>query len=112
VALNTRQAEVDLGNYHTTLPRDPKSGLFTELEVHLFGTVPRYLVPELEKQLKSEEFQLRHETLAALRRATREELAEPSLSLLRSRIEKVVNGMLDNTPVTTIGFYSIKLREM
>jgi hypothetical protein len=112
VALNTRLAEVDLGTYHTTLPRDPGTGLFTELEVHVFGTVPRYRVPEIEKRLKTEEYRLRHETIATLRRSSREELADPNLSKMRSRIEQVVNGMLDEAPVKTVGFYSIRLREM
>jgi hypothetical protein len=112
VALNTRLAEVDLGTYHTTLPRDPHSGLFTELDIHIFGTVPRYRVVDIEKQLKSEEYRLRHETLATLRRSTPDELAEPNLSKMRARIEKVVNGLLDKAPVKSIGFYSVRLREM
>ena len=112
VSLNTRLAEVDLGKYHTTLPRDPQSGLFTELDIHIFGTVPRYRVGEIEKQLKTEEYRLRHETLATVRRSTREELAEPNLSQIRARIEKVVNGLLDQAPVKSIGFYSVRLREM
>jgi hypothetical protein len=112
VAITTRLAEVDLGTYHTTLPRDPQSGLFTELEVRVFGTVPRYRVGEIEKQLKTEEFRLRHETLATLRSSSREDLAEPNLTKLRSRIERVVNGLLENAPVKTIGFYSFRLREM
>ena len=78
VALNTRLAEVDLGTSHTTLPRDRQTGLFTELDVHIFGTVPRYRVLDIEKQLKAEEYRVRHETLATLRRTTPDELAEPS----------------------------------
>jgi hypothetical protein len=112
VALNTRLAEVDLGKYHTTLPRDPQTGLFTELDIHIFGTVPRYRVGEIEKQLKTEEYRLRHETLATLRRTTAAELAEPNLSIVRARIEKVVNNLLDEAPVKSIGFYSVRLREM
>jgi hypothetical protein len=112
VALNTRLAEVDLGTYHTTLPRDAQTGLFTELAIHIFGTVPRYRVPDIEKQLKTEEYRLRHETLATLRRTTSEDLAEPNLSQLRVRLEKVVNNLLDEKPVQSIGFYSVRLREM
>jgi hypothetical protein len=112
VALNTRLAEVDLGTYRTTLPRDPQTGLFIEMEVRVFGTVPRYRVPEIEKQLKTEEYRLRHETLAMLRRSSREDLADPNLSEMRTRIEHVINGILENAPVKTIGFYSVRLREM
>jgi hypothetical protein len=112
VSLNTRLAEVDLGSYHTTLPRDPHTGRFTELDIHIFGTVPRYRVPDIEKQLKTDEFRARHEMLATLRRSTAEELAEPNLSQLRARIEKVVNTLLDEAPVKSVGFYSVRLREM
>jgi hypothetical protein len=112
VALNTRLAEVDLGKYHTTLPRDSQSGLFTELDLHIFGNVPRYRVPEIEIQLKTEEYRLRHEMLAALRRSTRDELAEPNLTKLRTRIEKVINSMLDQAPVKSIGFFTFRLREI
>ena len=112
VALNTRLAEVDLGMYHTTLPRDPQTGLFTELDIHIFGTVPRYRVPDIEKQLKSEEYLLRHKILATLRCTTAAELAEPSLARMRTRIEQQINSLLEEKPVKSIGFYSVRLREM
>jgi hypothetical protein len=54
---------------------------------------------------------LRHETLAAVRTATRDELAEPSLAQLRQRIEQVVNAVLNDAPVKDIGFYQVTLRE-
>jgi hypothetical protein len=110
-ALKTRLAEVDLGLYQTTLPRDQKTQLLTELKLHVFGTVPRYRVPDVEKRLKVEEYRLRHETLGAVRTATRDELAEPSLTQLRERIEKVVNEILEDTPVSSIGFYEVSLRQ-
>lgn len=110
-ALKTRLAEVDFGTFHTTLPRDRKTNSLTELELHIFGTAPRYRVPAIEKQLRAEEFRLRHETLAAVRTATREELAEPDLMQLRARIERVVNAILSDAPVKTIGFYEVTLRQ-
>jgi hypothetical protein len=39
-AHSTRLAEIDLGHFLTTLPRDRNNDSFTELEVHLFATVP------------------------------------------------------------------------
>jgi len=110
-ALNTRLAEVDLGKFQTTLPRHPDSRSLTELDMHIFGTVPRYRVPEIEKQLKTEEYRLRYETLVALRKSTREELSEPSLAQLRTRIEDVVNGILADAPIKTIGFYAVTMRQ-
>lgn len=109
-ALNTRLAEVDLGKFQTTLPRDPNTNHFTALDLHIFGTVPRYQLATVTKQLKAEEYRVRHETLAAVRKSTREELAEPNLAQLRARIEKVVNGVLDDAPVNEIGFYQLTMR--
>jgi hypothetical protein len=110
-AVKTRLAEIDFGTFRTTLPRDRKTESFTELELHIFGTVPRYRVQEIKQQLKVEEYRLRHETLAAVRTATRDELAEPSLAQLRQRIEQVVNTVLNDAPVKDIGFYQVTLRE-
>jgi hypothetical protein len=109
-ALKNRAAEIDLGTYHTTLPRDPDTNSFTELLIHIFGTVPRYQVSSIEKQLQADAYELRHRTLAAVRSTTRAELAEPDLEQLRSRIEKVVNDVLADASVGSIGFYEIRMR--
>jgi hypothetical protein len=110
-ALKTRTAEVDFGKFQTTLPRDPKTKSFTDVQLHIFGTVPRYRVPEIESQLKAELYRVRHETLQAVRTTTRDELAEPSLTQLRERIEEVVNEILVDSPVKSIGFYEVSLRQ-
>src|SRR5436190_21012600 len=98
-ALKTRLAEIDLGKFQTTLPRDPVTNRFTAVDIHIFGTVPRYRLAAVTKQLKVDEYRVRHETLAAVRKSTREELAEPTFAQLRARIEKVVNDVLKDAPV-------------
>jgi hypothetical protein len=108
-ALRTRLAEIDLGTYRTTMPKNEETNSLTELELHMFGTVPRYRVPEIEQQLKAEEYRIRAEMIAAVREATVDELAEPNLTQLRARIEKVVNDILEESPVKTIGFYSLRV---
>ncbi len=110
-AVKTRLAEVDFGTFQTTLPRDRETKALTELKLHVFGTVPRYRVPDIKKQLRVEEYRLRAETLEAVRTATREELAEPSLTQLRQRIERIINEILTDSPVKTIGFYEVTLRQ-
>jgi hypothetical protein len=110
VALKTRLAEIDLGKYQTTLPRDPVTNHFTALDIHIFATVPRYRLAAVTKQLKADEYRLRHETLVAVRKSTREELAEPTFAQLRARIEKVVNGVLEDAPVKEVGFYQLTMR--
>src|SRR4051794_39262237 len=109
-ALNSRLAEVDLGKFQTSLPRDPETSRYTALDLHLFATVPRYHLSSVTKQVKAEEFRLRHEMLAAIRKSTRDELAEPNLTQLRTRIEKVVNGILADAPIKEIGFYQLTMR--
>jgi hypothetical protein len=109
-ALNSRLVEIDLGKFQTTLPRDPNTNNFTALDLHVFGTVPRYQLAAVNRQLKTDEYRIRHETLAAVRRSTRAELAEPNYAQLRARIEKVVNGVLADAPVKEIGFYELTMR--
>ncbi len=108
-AQRTRLAEIDLGTYHTTMPMDRGSNKLTEVELHVFGAVPRYRVPAVEKQIKTEDYRLRHELLAAVRDAKPAELAEPDLAQLRSRIEKVVNAFLAESPVQAVGFYDVRV---
>jgi hypothetical protein len=91
------------------MPREPQTSSATELIMHIFGTVPRYRVPEIEKQLEADGFRLRHETLSAVRHATPEELSEPNLDKLRTRLEKVVNQNLKEAPVKSIGFYEVRM---
>lgn len=109
-ALNASMAEVDLGKFRTTLPRDPNTGRYYELEVHIFGTVPRSRLSEAKKLVKGEEFRVRQETLTAVRQCTREELSDPTLAELRARIEQVVNKVLAEAPLKEIGFYQLTVR--
>jgi len=109
-ALRTRLVEVDLGSYRTTMPRKRHESEATEIQLHIFGTVPRYRIPEIEKQLQSDGYRLRHETLAAVRESTAEELAEPNLTALRTRLEEVLNAALPDAPVKSVGFYEVQMR--
>jgi hypothetical protein len=109
-ALNTSLAEVDLGTYRTTLPRDPSTGRYIELELHIFGTVSRSRLSEVKKSLKADDFRVRQETLTAVRSSTREELTDPKLAQLRARIEQVVNKVLADAPLKKVGFYQLTVR--
>lgn len=109
-ALRGRLAEVDLGQFHTMLPRDPDEVSLTELRLHMFGTAPRYRTKAIEEQLEKEGYRVRHETLAAIRQSTPAELAEPNLTSLRKRLESVMNGIFEESPVKSIGFYDFAVR--
>lgn len=110
-ALRSEMQEVDLGAYRTTMPRDPESGSLTELRLHLFGTVPQYRIPAIEKQLKADGYRLRADTLVAIRQTTSEELTEPNLGHLRGRLMKVANNVLTDAPIQSIGVEKIRIVE-
>jgi len=109
-ALTTSLAEVDLGEYATTLPRDPNSGSFTSVELHIFGTVPRSRLSDVKKQIQADGYRIRHEALAAVRSSSRDELTDPKFTALRTRLEQVVNKVLADAPLKGIGFYQLTVR--
>ena len=108
-ALRNRLHEVDLGEYRTTMPRDPVTNASLEMKLHLFGTVPQYRIPAIKKQLKTEGYRLRFETLAAIRETSSQELAEPDLGHLRSRLTSVVNNVLTEAPIKSVGFEDFQI---
>jgi hypothetical protein len=109
-ALSTTLAEVDLGTFQTTLPRDPDTGRFMSVDLHIFGTVPRSRLSAVQRQLGSDEYRMRHETLSAVRQSTSEELSDPTFTKLRTRLEQVVNKVLADSPIKEVGFYQLTLR--
>jgi hypothetical protein len=109
-ALSTTLAEVDLGSFQTTLPRDPVTGHYMAVDLHIFGTVPRSRLSAVQRQLEDEEYLMRHETLAAVRQSTSEELSDPTFTKLRARLEQVVNKVLPDSPVRDVGFYQFTMR--
>jgi hypothetical protein len=108
-AMRNRLHEVDLGTYRTTMPRDSKTNLLMEMELHLFGTVPQYKIRAIEQRLEADGYRLRYETLAAIRATNGDELAEPDLTHLRGRLMQVVNNILADAPLKSIGIQEIKI---
>ncbi len=108
-ALRNRLEEIDLGTFRTTMPRDPATNGFAEVEIHIFGTAPRYRVKSIERQLEDDDYHLRHDALTTLRNMSNDELAEPDLDVLRERFLRVANQLLDDAPIKSIGFYSVRI---
>src|SRR5262249_25142846 len=108
-AQRNRLHEVDLGTFRTTMPRDSKTSLMTQMELHLFGNVPQYRIRTIEDRLETDNYRLRSEMLAAIRETTGDELADPDLAPLRDRLTQVVNGILTDTPIKSIGIEDIKI---
>lgn len=110
-ARRSQTHEIKIGKFHTTLPRDLNRATITVLELELFGTVPQYRIPAIEKQLKADGFKLRHDTLVAIRQTTDEELTEPNLGKLRNRLMQVANTVLEGGPIQSIGVENIRIVE-
>jgi len=110
-ALRGQTHEVNLGLYRTTMPRDPNTGTLTEIELRLFGTVPKYKIPVIEKQLKADGYRLRYDTIVAIRQTTPEELGEPNLGQLRTRLMQVANDVIKDAPIQSIGVEKIRIVE-
>ena len=91
------------------MPRDTKTTLLMDIELHLFGTVPQYKIHSIEERLEADGYRLRYETLAAIRETSGDELAEPDLTHLRGRLTQVVNGILTDSPLKTVGIQDIKI---
>ena len=110
-ALRSQTHEINLGLFRTTMPRDPITGTLTEIELQLFGTVPQYKIPAIEKQLEADGYKLRGDTLVAIRKTTAEELGEPNLGQLRTRLMQVANRVLKDAPIQSIGVEKIRIAE-
>lgn len=108
-AIRTRLEEVPLGDYRVTLPRDPRTGEMTEVVVSVFGTTVHYRADQLSQRVRDEEALLRHNMLMAIREACDEELAQPGLEEFRARLLEAANSALGDTPIESIGFYSLRL---
>jgi hypothetical protein len=110
-ALRSQTHEIDFGHYRTTMPRDLNTSTLTEIELQLFGTAPQYKIHAIEKQLKADGYKLRSDTLVAIRQTTAEELGEPNLGQLRTRLMQVANNVLEGGPIQSNGVEKIRIVE-
>lgn len=107
-SIRTRLEEIDLGTFRATLPRDEVSSEVTEIDLHLFGEMPRHKIDQVEDQLEEKAFLLHDKTLAALRELDREDLTHPDLPELREKMLLTVNGVLDEPLIEAIGIHDLR----
>jgi hypothetical protein len=105
VAVRKRLVEVDLGEYRVTLPQAAKRTESPELHFHVFGQVANRDLDDIEEMLEKKGPEIRHDVLIVARMMTIEDLEDPKLAALRSRISQVVNDSLEGEPVQEVGFY-------
>jgi hypothetical protein len=105
IAIRKRLAEVDLGKFRVTLPRAVEHTESPELHFHVFGQVANRDLDGIEEMLEKSGPEIRHDVLIVARTMTMEDLEDPKLAELRSRIAQVVNDSLEGEPVQAVGFY-------
>jgi hypothetical protein len=102
----TKLAEVDLGEFHITLPQATSEAGGGVVDFHAFGRVARRDQSAVAQAVDERRAELRSRMLLALRAITAAELEEPALDQLREEIAAVINGALDKKLVKNVGFYS------
>ncbi|MGL4512225.1 MAG: hypothetical protein ACRCT8_03985 [Lacipirellulaceae bacterium] len=108
-ATSSRIEEIELGSFRVTLPRDNRTTHTPVVEVRLFGEAPLRTRKEIEKQIKDRAFLVNDRAMTTLRKATLEELHEPSLDRLRARLLEAVNGSLEGAPLLAVGISDYRL---
>ncbi|WP_425396524.1 hypothetical protein [Aeoliella sp.] len=107
-AIRTRLDEVQLGEFRTTLPRPDADSSPMEVVVDLFGTVPRYKIPEVSQVIERDDYRVRQAVIIALRKTTAAEIADPRLTTFRERLLTVVNAELGETKLESLGFRTVR----
>ena len=107
-AIRTRIDEVKLGQYRVTLPRNPLTGEMAEVDVRVYGETLRYKINEIEDELKASAPEIEDHTLKVLRETTREQLADPELTDLRTKLLASMNDVLTGEPLKSVGFYEVR----
>lgn len=108
-AIRTRLIEVDLGKFRVTMPRDQRTSVMTEVDLHLYGEAPRYLVSDLEKELEDKQYLVHDRTIMTLRELDPRELVDPDLIALRTQLLDTMNEVLTSTKISSVGFYDMRL---
>jgi hypothetical protein len=106
-AMQARLEEIDLGTYHTSLPRDPHFAA-VEIEFHIFGQVPRHRAPEIRQELELQRYRLRFAVITVARQANAEQFSEPDLSVLKERLKQAANEVLADEPIVAVGFQELR----
>ena len=85
--------EVEIGSFQ--LSNRTASGLNMHVQLGLSGTVPEALSEEFAEHSEQHKSRIRQSVLSIIRSSTQEELADPSLSLVRRKIQNQLNRLLE-----------------
>ena len=84
--------EVEIGAFQ--LSNRNASGLNMHVQLALSGTVPEALSDEFTKHFEQHKSRVRQSVLSIIRSSTQKDLADPSLSLIRRKIQDQLNRLL------------------
>lgn len=107
-AMGAKLGEVDLGKFHISLPQPAQSTAVAEINFHAFGQVANRDLKKVHEVLEQEGPRLRHQLLLATRQLKPEEITDPDLAYLRSKIIEVFNDSIPGEPVESVGFYHFR----
>jgi len=108
VAIRARLEEVDLGEFHVSLPQPAETTAVAEIQFHAFGQVANRDLDGVKESLEKNGTQLRHRLLLATRHLTPEEINDPELTSLRTHIVDVFNESLPGAPLQSVGIYHFR----
>lgn len=84
--------EVEIGAFQ--LSNRTASGLNMHVQLALSGTVPEALTEEFAERYEQHKSRIRQSVLSIIRSSTQQDLADPSLSLIRRKIQDQLNRLL------------------
>jgi len=85
--------EVEIGSFQ--LSNRTPSGLNMLVQLALSGTVPEALSEEFSERYEQHKSRIRQSVLSIIRSSTQQDLADPSLSLVRRKIQNQLNRLLE-----------------
>ncbi|MCG8450938.1 MAG: hypothetical protein MI725_15330 [Pirellulales bacterium] len=100
--------EVDLGEFHVTLPQPAETTAVAEIQFHAFGQVANHALEDVKESLEKNGIELQHRLLIATRQLKPEEINDPKLTSLRTHLVSVFNETLPGEPLKSVGFYHFR----
>lgn len=104
------QAEVDLGEFRVTSYR-PESSTTWYIDFHLYGAVETTQQADFDARFEKHKHRLRDQVLVIVRSMNRNDLADPSLGLIKRQILEKTNRTLGKSLLRSVVFSEFSFQE-
>jgi flagellar basal body-associated protein FliL len=94
--------EVEIGDFQLT--NYSRTGSTMHLQIHFTATIDKQGEGEFTKLFEQHKFRIRQRILSILRSSTEEDLTEPSLDLIRRKIQDHLNKLLESKLILNVYF--------